>query len=53
MFKLSKAELTCLRTKLQDANFNANAALVAARGCPNCNGQCKNGCGVTCVAILS
>lgn len=53
MFKLSKSELTCLRAKLQDANFNATVALEARRGCPNCNGQCKNGCGVTCVAIFS
>lgn len=53
MFKLSAKEMNMLEKTLKSTDYSHVQNVRAAKGCPNCNGQCKNGCGVTCVAILS
>ncbi len=53
MFKLSAKEMSMLEKKLDSVASNDVHGVLFAQGCPNCNGQCKNGCGVTCVSILS
>lgn len=53
MFKLSAKEMNMLKETLKSSSYSHVQSVQAAHGCPNCNGQCKNGCGVTCVSILS
>ncbi len=53
MFELSAKEMSTLKKKLDSVSSTSVHGVLFAQGCPNCNGQCKNGCGVTCVAILS
>ena len=56
MFQLSNKDMVKLEKKLEVSKghiYKDSAELGHAMGCPNCNGQCRNGCGVTCVSILS
>lgn len=55
MFSLSKQELSMLEKKLDsfDSSQKKLTVPIYEIGCPNCNGQCKNGCGVTCVSVFS
>ena len=56
MFSLSAKDMKVLEEKLNSSEAHAKKCSIKidhAIGCPNCNGQCKNGCGVTCVSIFS
>lgn len=52
-FRLSAKEMDMIVNKLDSAHYNSVQSVRVAKGCPNCNAQCKNGCGVTCVAVFS